>query len=83
MDSKVKVRKFIEDNLIKYDEEINFSDEDNIFSMGFVNSLFAMKLLNYMESEFCITVESDEMELSNFTSVNSIVRYLKNKEKCK
>lgn len=80
MDRKEKVRKFIENNLIKYDEEINLSDEDNIFLMGFVNSLFAMKLLNYIESEFCITVESDEMELSNFSSINNIVRYLENKE---
>lgn len=79
MDSKEKVRKFIEDNLIKYDEETIFSDEDNIFSRGFVNSLFAMKLLNYIENEFCITVDSAEMELANFSSVNNIVSFLDKK----
>ncbi len=81
MDNKEKVRMFIEDNLIRYDEETIFSDEDNIFSMGFVNSLFAMKLLNYIESEFSITVDSDELELSNFSSVNNIISFLNKKSR--
>lgn len=79
MNNKEKVRAFIEENLIKYDDETSFSDEDNIFSMGFVNSLFAMKLLNYIESEFNIIVEGDEMELSNFSSVNRIDSFLNRK----
>lgn len=79
MNNKEKVKAFIEENLIKYDDETSFSDEDNIFTMGFVNSLFAMKLLNYIESEFSITVESDEMELSNFSSVNNIDSFLNRK----
>ncbi len=79
MNNKEKVRAFIEENLIKYDDETSFSDQDNIFSMGFVNSLFAMKLLTYIESEFCIIVEGDEMELSNFSSVNKIDSFLNRK----
>lgn len=79
MDIKQKIRRFIADNLIKFDEDLDFSDDDNIFSMGFVNSLFAMKLLNYIEAEFCMTVESDEMELSNFSSVNNIVNFINKK----
>lgn len=81
MDMKEKVRKFIESNLIIYDEEVVFSDEDNIFSAGFVNSLFAMKLLSYIESEFYIAVESEDMEISNFSSVNSIVDFICSKGK--
>lgn len=79
MEQREKIRKFIEENLIQYDEDVVFTDEDNIFAKGFVNSLFAMKLLNYIESEFSIIVESDEMELSNFTSVNQIMNYLNKK----
>lgn len=76
-----KIRKYIENNLIIYDEEVSFSDEDNIFTAGFVNSLFAMRLLSYIEDEFSITVESDDMEISNFSSVNNIINFIKSKGK--
>jgi acyl carrier protein len=81
MELKEKIRKFIEGNLIVFDDEAKFSDEDNIFEMGFVNSLFAMKLLNYIEKEFEMVVENDEMEISNFSSVNNIIKLISEKSK--
>ena len=32
-----------------FDEKIALLDTDNIFELGFVNSMFAMKLLNFVE----------------------------------
>jgi acyl carrier protein len=79
MDPREKIKKYIEDNLILFDEEMDLSDEDNIFEKGVVNSLFAMKLLIYIESEFNITVLNHEMEISNFNSVNNIDNFIKRK----
>lgn len=72
MNTKDNIREFINSNLIIFDDDAFFSDDDNIFEMGFVNSLFAMKLLNYVEEKYSITVEDDEMELANFSTVNKI-----------
>ncbi len=80
MDLKEKIRKFIESNLVVFEEEANFSDSDNIFEMGFVNSLFAMKLVNYIEQEFGITVDNDDLEISNFSSVDRIFQYIESKK---
>ena len=77
---KSKVRNFIEDNLLVFDDEIVFKDEDNIFEMGFVNSLFAMRILNYLESEFSIDVGIEEMDIKNFSSLNNIVGFIKAKK---
>lgn len=79
MEFREKIRRFIEDNLIVFDEDANFTDEDNIFQRGVVNSLFAMKLLTYIESEFNISVSNDEIEISNFSSVNNIVSFVERK----
>lgn len=68
-----KVRSFILDNLIILEDEDDFLDSDNIFELGYVNSLFAMKLLNYVEKEFDITVTNEEIDIKNFSSVNAIV----------
>ena len=80
MDLKEKIRKFIESNLVVFEDEAEFSDSDNIFEMGFVNSLFAMKLVNHIEQEFGIEVDNDDLEISNFSSVDRIVQYIESKK---
>ena len=81
MDSVKIIRKFINENLITFNEDAVFTDEDDIFKLGFVNSLFAMKLLTFIENEFNIKVENEEMELSNFNSVSNIVGFIDRKTK--
>ena len=80
MEYKDKIRKFIESNLIVFDDEIDFSDADNIFQLGYVNSLFAMKLLNYVESEFDISIDNNEMNIKNFSSVDNIFALIQRKK---
>jgi len=74
-----KIRKYIENNFVVFDDDIVFDDNDNIFKKGFVNSLFAMKLLSFVENEFAVQVEDDEIEISNFSSVNNIINLINRK----
>ncbi len=76
METKDKIRKFIESNLIVFNDEVIFSDSDNIFEKGFVNSLFAMKLLSYVESEFSISVNNEDIDISNFSSIDNIINLI-------
>lgn len=78
---KEKIRMYIEENLVVFEDEVVFKDEDNIFELGVVNSLFAMKLLNYIEKEFEIVIDNDELNISNFSSVNNIVNLIMKKRK--
>ncbi|MCP5105739.1 MAG: acyl carrier protein [bacterium] len=80
MELKEKIRKFIESNLVVFEDEAEFSDGDNIFEMGFVNSLFAMKLVNYIEEGFGIEVDNDDLEISNFSSVDRISEFISAKQ---
>ena len=52
---------------------------DDIFALGFVNSLFAMQIILFVEKNFNITVESEDLELDNFRSVNAITRFVASK----
>ncbi len=74
-----QIRNFIQDNLVVFDDDVEFSNEDNIFELGFVNSLFAMKLVTYIESEFNTTIESDEMDINNFNTIDNIVNFIHSK----
>jgi acyl carrier protein len=82
MELNEKIRKFIESNLITFDDDIQISDDDNIFQLGFVNSLFAMKMIGYIEREFNISIENDDLDIANFTSVVNIVRFINLKKEC-
>ncbi|MNI49414.1 D-alanine--poly(phosphoribitol) ligase subunit 2 [compost metagenome] len=74
-----QIRNFIQDNLVVFDDDVEFSNEDNIFELGFVNSLFAMKLVTYIESEFNTTIESEEMDINNFNTIDNIVNFINSK----
>lgn len=74
MEAKKTIRLFIE----KYIDGKNISDDDNIFD-GFVNSLFAMQLVSFIENEFDIVVENDDLDLSNFKDINSITAFINSK----
>ena len=47
-------------------------DEDDIFALGFANSLFAMQLVAFVEGHFRIDIDSDDLEIENFRSVAAI-----------
>ncbi|MBR7833508.1 acyl carrier protein [Actinospica durhamensis] len=45
------------------------TDADDIFSLGFINSLFAMELVMFLEKEFGITLPNNELVIDNFRTV--------------
>ena len=47
-------------------------DDDDIFASGFVNSLFAMELIVFIESSYGITIESEDLDLENFRTVAKV-----------
>ncbi|AWK88334.1 acyl carrier protein [Azospirillum thermophilum] len=53
-------------------------DED-IFASGFATSLFAMQLVDFVEREFGITVEAEDLELDNFRSVAAVAALVERK----
>jgi methoxymalonate biosynthesis acyl carrier protein len=54
-------------------------DDDDIFSLGFVNSLFAMQLVMFVEKEFRMTVHDDDLLIDNFRTVNSVLELVQRK----
>ncbi|HEX2058860.1 MAG TPA: phosphopantetheine-binding protein [Actinomycetota bacterium] len=58
---------------------MRLGDDDDMFATGYVNSMFAMQLVQFVESEFGITVESDDLELDNFRTVSAIASFVERK----
>jgi methoxymalonate biosynthesis acyl carrier protein len=79
MEHREKIRQFITGNLDVFEEEGHFTDSDNIFELGVVNSLFAMRILKFVETEFQIQMQEEDMEIENFSSVDNIVKFIREK----
>ncbi len=77
MSYKNEVRKFIEDNLEI--DDVVLADTDNYFKLRFVNSLFAMRLVNFVESKFSIEITNDELNLDNFSSIQKVTALIDKK----
>jgi methoxymalonate biosynthesis acyl carrier protein len=75
-ENKAKIRTF----LGKYIRTRDFSDDEDLFASGYVNSLFAMQLVLFVEGDFGIKVERDDLKLDNFKSVNAISALISNKQ---
>lgn len=77
---RAKIREMIENNLNIFSSDVEFSDDDNIFRKGFVDSLFAVQLLDYLEQEFKINISSEDLNIDNFYSVNKIISFVEEKQ---
>ncbi|MEL6442304.1 MAG: phosphopantetheine-binding protein [Cyanobacteria bacterium J06621_8] len=65
--------------LSKFFGNHDLQPDEDIFSLGFVNSMFAMQLVLFVEQEFKITVENEDLELDNFRTINSIASLVERK----
>jgi methoxymalonate biosynthesis acyl carrier protein len=55
------------------------NEDEDIFSTGFVNSMFAMQLVLFIEQEFQVNIENEDLDFDNFRTINAIVRLLDRK----
>lgn len=69
------VRAFIERSFHGHD----IANGDDIFALGFTNSLFAMQLVAFVEKEFGIEIDSDDLEIDNFRSIDAITALVNRK----
>ncbi|MEG4342103.1 phosphopantetheine-binding protein [Microcoleus sp. A003_D6] len=73
--AKDKIKKF----LSQFFGNHELQDDEDIFALGFVNSMFAMQLVLFIEKEFEVTIENEDLEFANFRSINSMVSLLERK----
>lgn len=74
-DTEAKIRGFLSRFFRKYE----LKNDEDIFSLGFVNSLFAMQLVMFLEKEFGIRIENADLDIENFRTINMIMNLLKRK----
>ncbi len=65
---KAQIKQF----LSRFFRNHELKEDEDIFALGFVNSLLAMQLVAFVEKEFSISVEDDDLDLDNFRTIIAI-----------
>ena len=74
--NKAKVNEFFS----RFFDTSKVSDNTDIFTGGYVNSLFAMQLIGWLEKEFGIEVDDSDLQLSNFNSLDAVIGFVGRKQ---
>ncbi|MBA2679918.1 MAG: acyl carrier protein [Ktedonobacteraceae bacterium] len=74
-ETKVRVRAF----LARYLQNYDLQDDQDIFSLGFINSLFAMQLVLFVEKDFGVDVNNEDLDIDNFRTINAIAALVERK----
>lgn len=80
MSQEMVIKEFILKHASLDFEESDFDNDDNIFSLGIINSLFAMTLVTFIEQQFNISIEIEDLDINNFSSINKLSTFVKSKE---
>jgi len=72
---QVRIKEFLSRFFRNHDLQL---DED-IFALGFVNSMFAMQLVLFIEQEFQINIENEDLDFANFKTINAMTRLIESK----
>jgi len=65
---KIEIRKFLK----KKSGKKAFEDHDDLFKLGFVDSLFAFQMVLFLEKTFKIKIKNKEITQDHFRSVDNI-----------
>jgi acyl carrier protein len=74
-ETQTKIKTFLSRFFKSHDLQPN----EDIFALGFVNSLLAMQLVAFVEKEFGISVQDDDLDLDNFRSIDAISQLIARK----
>ena len=75
---KRQIREFIIENFLFGTDE-GFKDETSFLEDGIIDSTGILELVAFLEEEFSISVDDEEMIPENLDSINNVTAYLQRK----
>lgn len=73
---KAKIKNF----LSRFFRNHDLQEDEDIFSLGFVNSLVAMQLVQFVEKEFAICIDNEDLDFENFRTISAIDELIERKQ---
>lgn len=79
-ETEAKVRNYILENYLFTDDQSELDSGDSLLDKGIIDSTGIMEVILFLEEEFGVAVEDDEMVPENLDSVDNLVKFIKAKQ---
>jgi acyl carrier protein len=79
MSVKEKIKSYILENYLFTDDDNALKDGDSFLEQGIIDSTGILEVIFFLEEEFRISVEDDEMIAENLDSINNLVAFVASK----
>ncbi len=79
MSIKQRIRNFIMENFLFTDDESVLYDGTSFIAQGIIDSIGVMEIVEFVEGNFGIKVNADEILPDNFDSVDNLVAFVEHK----
>lgn len=79
MTSENKIRNYILENYLFTEDQSALDNGDSFLDKGILDSTGILEVIYFLEDDFGIKIEDEEMIPENLDSVNNIVSFLKRK----
>ncbi|OHB66679.1 MAG: acyl carrier protein [Planctomycetes bacterium RBG_13_63_9] len=72
------LRKFIKESFL-FGRDDDFSDADSFLELGIIDSTGVLELVTFIEEQYQITVEDEELVPENLDSIDNLVQFIARK----
>ena len=77
---EAKVRDYILENYLFTDDQSQLNSGDSFLDKGIIDSTGILEVIMFLDEEFGVTVEDDEMVPENLDSVDNLVKFIGSKQ---
>lgn len=79
MELEKKIKGYILENYLFTDDPSQLASEDSLLEKGIIDSTGILEVIFFLEEEFGVVVEDDEMVPENLDSVANLVAFVERK----
>ena len=79
MEMKDQIRTYIMENILLGSADTSIADDDSFLEKGIIDSTGILELVAFVEDEFEIEVEDEELIPDNFDSIEKLAAYTQRK----
>jgi acyl carrier protein len=71
-----RTRNYVQEQFLYAQTDVRLSEDDLLFERGVVDSMGALELVQFLENEYEILIDDDEVTEQHFRSLRSIADYV-------
>jgi len=74
-----RVRSYITENFLYMRPDFSIGDEDSLLGNGIIDSMGVIEVITFIQQEFSIVIDDDDITEENLGTLAAISRYVVNK----